>query len=259
MKVLIAFLFSILCSNFIFSQSSVEYSTAQAAFEKGNYAEASELFSEVIVFNGASERYEALYSRAYCYYKLENYTKAKADLKVALKIKPGHPNYKFIKGSSYWMYANIVATKGPSQKSLKLLKKASLYTQTSLLYSTIGFEEIYLKKYADAMQSLNTSIKLDDKNAYAYSNRALAYVKLNRLVEAKKDIERSIQLDAKNPYAYKHRALIFIALKDYEAACHDLDLASELEGSTTIAGNNLEEVVQLQQKYCQNAVKSNTP
>lgn len=242
----------ILSLNICYGQLSGTYNAAQSAFEDGNYTKAIELFSEIINVESADEHFSALYSRAYSYYFQENYSLAKADLKKALKINSVHPDYKLIKGCSYWLFSNIISKKKSKHKSLKLLKKASLYLQTSLLYSSIGYEEIQLKKYEDALNSLNTSIKLDENNAYAYSNRALAYLKLNKLDLALNDINISLKLDDENSYAYKHRALIFIALKDYESACNDLNKAIEDESEMIGTKNHMNEIENLKKKYCQN-------
>ena len=236
--------------NFSFGQMTNIMDQANAASLSGNHNDAIQLYSKVIESKDAEHIYSAYYGRAYCYFDQKNYELSIKDIKKSLKVKKSNKNYNTIKGNSYWLYALSVKPNEPTSKSVKLLKKSSKYAPTSLLFSTIGFDEIYLGKYENALKSLNKSILIDVNNAWAFSNRALAYLKLNKLGLARKDVDKSIRMDDSNPFAYKHSALIYIAVKDLDSACSELEKAVILETSSRMADRKLDEIVKLQNEYC---------
>ena len=227
---------------------------ASLEFNNGNYHHAIKIYTEIIKSQESEYKFDAFYGRARCYYKLKNYKNAKSDVKKLLKIKRNNKDYNRIKGNSYWLYSLIVSKEVSTSKSLKLLKKSSKYIQSSSLFSDMGYDEIYLGKYDDAIINLNNAIQLDSINAWAFSNRALAYLKQNKFDLARIDVNKSFQLDNKNPFAYKHSALIYIALKDFESACIDLNKAKELSVSKRMVEYGLEEISVLIKKYCETAV-----
>jgi tetratricopeptide (TPR) repeat protein len=214
--------------NLSFGQVSKYFNSAEKAFENKNYMYASNLYTTILKEKEVTNRHYIFYKRAFCFYILKNYKKAKSDIKKAWKIKRNDVQYNWVKGNSCWIYARINSKLDKKKKSLKYLKKASSYIQSSLLYSTIGFKEIQLKQYENALININRAIQLDKTNAYAFSNRALVYIKLSELDKARADIIKSIQLDASNPYVYKHSAMVYIKLKAFEKACLELNKAKDL-------------------------------
>lgn len=233
-----------------FGQNSTDLVIADFEFDNGNYHQAIGLYSIVIESKNRPDRFEAYYGRACCYNALEEDKKAIADVKKALKVNKGNIYYESIKGNSYWLYSNIVSREKSSKKSLKLLKKSARYIQTSLLYSTIGFDEIYLGKYDDAIKSLETAIQLDKNNAFAYSNRSLGYLKLEKFELAREDVTRAIELDNTNPFAYKHSAMIYLALGNSDSACKELEKASVLPTGGRMTDHYLEEIDELRKEHC---------
>ncbi|MEI8204584.1 MAG: hypothetical protein WCH34_16305 [Bacteroidota bacterium] len=193
----------------------------------------------------------AFYKRAFCYYELKKFAKARVDVKRALKVPQTDNGYNKIMSDSYWLYSLIVSHKANSMKALQLIKNATNYNRhSSSLYSTIGYKEVDLGLYDSAMVDLNHAIELNKFNAWAYSNRAWAYLKKNLLDSARKDVNYSIELDKTNLFAYKHSALIYIALHDYESACLELDKAQKLEYSDNMVIRAPKEIRQLINKYC---------
>lgn len=236
--------------NYCFAQTSNDLGLADIEFQKANYDGAIELYTKVIDSGESSDKFTAYYGRAQCFYQLKQDDSATSDVEEALKVKRGNENYAFIKGNSYWLYSLIVSRERSTMKSLELLQKASLYIPSSLLYSTIGFDQIYLEKYEDAVESLNTSILLDSTNAWAYSNRALANLKLNKVDLARKDVVKSIELDDQNPFVYKHSAMIYFVIGKKELACQDLVKAISLKPTGRMADHTYDEIEKLREEYC---------
>ncbi len=195
-----------------YSQSEIE--TANKAYENSDFEGALTQYSTILNTKSAdSLKYECYFGKALCLYRLEKYTEAKSNLKLAQTIKKVHRDYKFIMGNSFWLYGRIYSKEDKKKKSLRYFKKGAAYVQTSGLFSNIGFKDIQLNKYKEALRYLDQAIEMDNKNAYAYSNRALVFLKLLEFEKALKDIQKAIFLDQTNPYAFKHRAMIYLGLK----------------------------------------------
>lgn len=244
----------LLLLNYSYGQEISNLEKAQITFKKGDYNKAISLYTEIINSQDPEEKYVAHYGRAYCYYELKIYDNAEVDIVNALRIKKKNKDYNFIKGSSYWLYYLTERKHGITSKSLKFLRKATKYNQSSLLFSTKGYAECFLGKYKASLKSLKKAIQLDNNNAWAYNNRALVNLKLNNLDLARADVNKSIQIDDKNPYAYKNSALIYISLEDFDSACHEINIAEGLGLSKRMTGNDLEELNKLRQKFCETQV-----
>lgn len=250
MKFLFTFLFIAMLASFSYGQTDAKFQLGQKAFQVGDYSGAKEIFSSVIENEDADYYHIAHYMRAYANYYLKSYNEAINDTEKSLKIKDSHPDYNNLMGSAYWLYGRIYSVINKNKKSLKYFKKAVQYIQPSLLYSTIGYKEIQLKKYKDALITLNTAIDLDKSNAFAYNNRALLFLKQSDLENARKDVDRSIKLSETNPYAFKHSAMIYIELNEIEKACIDLYRADELGYKDFGNESDANDVEDLIKKYC---------
>lgn len=238
------------CTLVSVGQSRPKLRIAQDELKNGNYDKSVELFTELINLPNLDVIYDAYYGRAFSYYKQKKLTLAESDAKVAIKVKPKDAEKRYLKGNSYWLYSLILSQQGSTLTSLKLIKKASKYIQTSSLYSSIGFDQIYLGKYKSAIKSIDKALELDKNNAFAYSNRALAYIKLDRLHAARADITRSIEINNENPWAYKHSALIYIALGEMDQACLELNKAAKIKLSRHMADHKYDEIESLIIKHC---------
>lgn len=235
-----------------YAEENPKLKDAEAQFEAKNYQQAVLLYTELIDSKTIDDCSYIFFKRGFSYYYLANYKASKADFEIALKVSPANKDYNFIRGATYWMYGRIYSKLGKPSKAVKLLLKSKEYMQSSSLYSTLGYNEIKLKKYNDALEHLNSAIAADEKNAYAFNNRALVYLKLNQMDKAREDVEQSKVLDNKNPYAYKHSALIYIQLKEYDKACTELQKAKDLGYADYLGGHEADrnEVDDLIKKYC---------
>ncbi|WP_018341665.1 tetratricopeptide repeat protein [Cytophaga aurantiaca] len=252
MKYFFALLF--ICASFFQTQAeeNPKLTEAEAAFESKNFQNAIVLYTELIESKEISDCSYVFFKRGFSYYYLANYKAAKADFKTALKVSPENKNYNYIRGASYWTYGRIYSKLNKPSKAVKLLLKSKEYLQSSDLYSTLGYNEIKLKKYKDALAHLDIAISGDNKNAYAYNNRALVYIKLNQLDKAREDVEQSKLLNNRNPYVFKHSALIYIQLKKYDMACMELQKAKDLGYADFLGGHEADrnEVDHLMNTYC---------
>lgn len=246
---LLLFLF---CFSSIIYAQQIKFDLANQKLERGYYKEAIADFTDLLDEENKDFNHLFYYGRAYSYYNKGNNKLAVKDLKKVYQAKDSLNGSNITKGNSYWLEALIVANGTPSKKSVKLLKKASNYIQSSLLYSTIGYDQVFIKKTDEAIVSLNKAIELDSKNAWAYSNMALAYLRKKELTKARTYIMQSISIDNKNPFVYKHSGMILIEIGDISAACEELQKAKNLELENRMNKTGLSEIDRLIEKHCGN-------
>ncbi len=102
------------------------------------------------------------------------------------------------------------------------------------------------EQYDTALVYINRAIAINPKMATTYNNRGYLKHKMNNNKGAMEDINASIKLDNRNSYAYKNRALVYLAEGKIDKACEDLSMARSL-GFAEKYGN---EVNQLIDKNC---------
>ncbi len=228
------------------------FKAAEDAFDEENFREAIDFYTTALEADGPHSNFYVYYKRAYAYFSLTEYAPAQADLLRSMKIDKHENSHDWIKGYSLWLSARIHSKLNDQKMALKLLKKATRYDDSSLLYSTLGLKQYEFNRLKDALESLNRALDENPKNAYAYSNRSLVYLKQNEFEKAREDIRKSIELDPSNPYAFKHSALIFLSLNETEHACNDLYKAVELGYAKFSSGteHNSREVDQLIEQHC---------
>ncbi|KAJ6411264.1 hypothetical protein OIU84_007928 [Salix udensis] len=85
------------------------------------------------------------------------------------------------------------------------------------------------QKWQKAIGYYNEAIKLNDKNATYFSNRAAAYLELGSFQQAEADCSNAINLDKKNVKAYLRRGTAREMLGYYKDAIEDFKYALVLE------------------------------
>ncbi|MEI6851376.1 MAG: hypothetical protein WCL06_00980 [Bacteroidota bacterium] len=234
-----------------FAQVLTDMEKGRQAYNDGDYEKALAIFTKMLDSNTTENVYMVYYERGYCYKELKQWDKAKSDMLKALQVIEGQEDYNFIKGNSYWLYYLIARKDGITPAAVAYLDTATLYYQSSALYSTLGYADCYIDRYKEALKNLDIAIQMDAGNAWAYNNRALVRIKQHKIKKARIDVDKSIQLDDKNPYAYKNSALIYIAHKDYESACREITKAENTAFTRKMTGNDLpQELKELREKYC---------
>ncbi|KAJ6387334.1 hypothetical protein OIU78_017118 [Salix suchowensis] len=96
----------------------------------------------------------------------------------------------------------------------------------SMMKGNQAFKE---KQWQKAISYYNEAIKLNDKNATYYSNRAAAYLELGSFHQAEADCSKAINLDKKNVKSYLRRGTAREMLGYYKDAIEDFKYALVLE------------------------------
>ncbi|XP_029467945.1 mitochondrial import receptor subunit TOM34 [Rhinatrema bivittatum] len=105
-----------------------------------------------------------------------------------------------------------------------------------------GNEWVKKKNYKKAIDKYNESLKFNNQECAAYTNRALCYLSLKQPREAVKDCTEALMLDAKNVKAFYRRAQAFKELKDYTSSIADIKRLLEVEPNNTAAQKLFQEV-----------------
>ena len=84
-----------------------------------------------------------------------------------------------------------------------------------------------------ALADFDQAIKLDPKDALAYSNRGFAWRTKGDMARAAADYEQAIKLDAGNASAFYNRGNAYYEKRDFDRAIADFDQALKINPTYT--------------------------
>lgn len=253
MKKILILVLAIFSTTIIQAQTDLKLNKADSLFNIGKYKDAIYLYSEIIdepEITLTNKKYYSYFQRANCYYFLLDYDKSLKDIGIACKADTNLMGHNSIIGHSLWLHGRIQSKLDNKEESLNLYLEATKYIKEQKLYTNIGYKQIQLENYEEAIFALNFAINLDSTDAYAFNNRALAYLKINNFKNAELDVLKSIKLNPNNPYAFKTNALLLIEQRKITMACEQLKIAEEKGYYFFGNESDKEEVILLQKKYC---------
>lgn len=130
----------------------------------------------------------------------------------------------------------------PTEKCNDLLYKI----QNIELVKQKGNELYNQKKYEDAIKAYTKALEFDPQhkkyNSLILVNRALCYEKIKKYYEALNDSNLSVKLNPNYARGYIKRANIYIQLKNFKAAIDDYDKAKKVDPSAPGIENYLKEI-----------------
>jgi tetratricopeptide (TPR) repeat protein len=175
--------------------------------------------------------------RAASYQELKDYKPAIQDYTNLIKLRPRETgNYV---GLSY-LYGAIYQY----DKSIEVLKIAlKLNTKDIYTLNNLSYYSSQAGKYDDAINYANEGLKYvtgSEWRGALLNNRGYGYIGLKKYTEALDDINSSIKLNPDNSFAYCYRAIANIHLKRMETVCSDLDKAKSL-GAVSLTKNLISE------------------
>ncbi|TLX74985.1 tetratricopeptide repeat protein [Labilibacter sediminis] len=176
---------AIICiSNTIFAQTVISpevapgdtYNKASELFNEKKYAEAEQLFSEII--EQGTEEHNTYFRRSYCYYYLGQYNKSLTDIERAFELAPKDHRYFYLKAQSY--------------DKLKNTDMANYYLDMAILFEP---GKLYYYKYRSAFlletgdykkaeYDFNVLIGENPMDYNSYYGRGLARYNQKRKTEA---------------------------------------------------------------------------
>ncbi|XP_030066908.1 mitochondrial import receptor subunit TOM34 isoform X2 [Microcaecilia unicolor] len=127
--------------------------------------------------------------------------------------------------------------------SFKVLTESEIQRAKALKEE--GNEWVKKKNYRKAIDKYSESLKFNNRESAAYTNRALCYLSLNQHQEAVKDCTEALKLDAGNVKAFYRRAQALKELKDYTSSLADIKQLLEVEPNNTAGQKLFQEVKKL--------------
>lgn len=251
MKTILSLLLMINLSFNLLAQKESTLEKAEDAYLMLEYEKAKDLYTTLLIEGEEAWNYYIYYRRAYCYYSLKKYDLAIKDARRALRIKRGHNDYVEIKGRSFWLIASIYSQEGKHEKAVEYLEYASKISNDSYTWNNIGYSQLKLEEYEQALESFNKALELNIENAYSLSNRSFVYLRLGQIEAAKADLKKAFELDPNNPYVYKYEGLLYIELEEIDKACVSFRRAKEMGYETFRKRVQDQEVNNLIKQYCQ--------
>ena len=106
-----------------------------------------------------------------------------------------------------------------------------------------------LKRYDEALESLDKALELDSNYAMAWANRGNVLRNLKRYDEALESYDRTLELDANYQLAWANRGSVLSNLKRYDEALASLDRALELDANYQWAWANRGYVLYKLERY----------
>jgi tetratricopeptide (TPR) repeat protein len=180
-------------------------------YYKENYGGAIPYFEKKVTLDGANVSVNTLRNLAFCYLKVENYSKATSTLEDALKLKPEDAAMQLMLG-------NIYKFRGGSDevllsKAIEHLKLALKDTTNSIqanekckIKGDIGYCYVILSQCENAIAFLEQAIGCNSRDENVNLNMARAYHLCNRIKEANTYYKKTLEINPKNKDAQEGAA-----------------------------------------------------
>ena len=187
-----------------------------------------------------STRFEILINRSGTYHNFDQAEASIADVKEALKIRPG--NIDALNN----LATNLFDHKEYEEAENTLLQMKAVDSTYMGVYINLGYQLQQRGDYKKAEYYLLQGLAISPDHPYVLNNLGYAQFKLGKTKEALASVNRSLKFYPENSYAYRNLALIYIELKDKEKACENIQKALGWK-FTEMYGN---EVKELREKHC---------
>ncbi|KAJ6888282.1 outer envelope protein 64 [Populus alba x Populus x berolinensis] len=146
---------------------------------------------------------------------------------ISVSLIARHGNDHFLLDTLQTMYASLQEQAETHVKSKS--RNTDSRENSAEMAKEKGNQAFKEKQWKKAISYYKEAIKLNDKNATYYSNRAAAYLELGSFHQAEADCSEAINLDKKNVKAYLRRGTAREMLGYYKDAIEDFKYALVLE------------------------------
>ena len=198
--------------------------------EKGQFAEALEIYNELISKHEVSVLYM---QRGITYFALSDFENSIVDLTKAIDLKSDDADYYVNRGNAYLRINDFEAALEDYNKAIELSPKlVKAYNGRSVVYEKMG-------RIDDACNDLMTAIELDDSYGAPYFNLGLLYITMGKNDEALVCINKANQLRPNDTTILRRRGELHTTLGDVNKAYQDYILAIEADSENLKAHRNL--------------------
>ena len=144
-------------------------------------------------------------------------------LTVAIKARAESPDREYLK-------KGVECIKdGEYEKAIDFLSEAIRINQKdAIAYTNRGAAYGFKKDFVNAISDFSSAIDIDPGFAEAYHNRGAIYYKIGSLEKAIADFDKAIRINPAYAKAYNSRALALFYKQEYEKSWDDVRKAQDL-------------------------------
>jgi len=194
-----------------------------SCFEKGQYDEAINEFSEALKLNPDKAR--AYWSRADAYVQKYRYDEAISDYNEAIKLDTNFALLYKNRGKAYLFKGQLDEAISDCNDAIRIKPSyADAYVIRGQAYRIKG-------QYDQAITDCTEAIRLDPDFSDAYYARGLAYHQTRQIDQAITDYTEAIRLDPNNALSYGYRGVAYNQLGQINQAITDLEKALSMNPS----------------------------
>lgn len=182
--------------------AAIEYA-GLVRYYKEDYAGAIPFFEKKVTLDGADVSVNTLRNLAFCYLKVENYSKATSTLEEALKLKPEDAAMHQMLGNIYKFRGN--QENGLLPKAIDNLKAALKDTTGTIqngekckIKADIGYCYVVMGDCNNAIPYLEQAVSCMPRDENANLNMARAYHLCSRLKDANVYYKKTLEINPKN-------------------------------------------------------------
>lgn len=209
---------------FYFKKFPKEYSQAAELYNQQKYAEAANLFGQM-VSSGLKD--ENIYRLAISsYLQIKNYQQAKELIDSFIPLQKMNSDDFASAGIAYSQI-------GHHDKAMEFYDE-SLKRNPNNKYSlnNKGFTLNLLNRYEEAIPLFDKAIEIDKAFAYSFNNRGLAKIKMGKADDGLTDINHSFTLDKDNAYGYRNLGIYYLDKGEFDEAAKLFRKAKEIDTTT---------------------------
>lgn len=206
---------------------------AKSAFFLDQFEISLKYFEHIFLYD--KNNYDVNFFMALNYVKLQNFKNAEKFLIQSIKISKNFTNLIQLAE----LYRNFKFY----ELAIKTYKATNEYEVDNKIKSKINFNigicYKNIRKFSEAIDSFNSSLKFDQNFASAFHSIGLCYLEKKNLLLAKKFIKKSIELDPKFYQAYNSLGSVYLKLKFYLEAKKYFEKSISINPNFAFAHNNL--------------------
>lgn len=199
------------------SKTDTLFKIAMAAHHSGNFAQAKQLYEQVLLTN--RNHFDALHLLGVLAYQMQDPLRSAQLISEALKINPNI----YVALNNFSLALQAI---GQLKEAVRVLNHSiSLERNNPEAFFNLGNCLAGLGDYSNSFNAYSNTIKLNPNYAQAFNNRGNALQELNQLERALADYDEAIKINPRYDEAYANRGNILHELAKFDVALQSYEQA----------------------------------
>jgi tetratricopeptide (TPR) repeat protein len=220
-KIILSAILLIFFYQFALSQEEIWFAKGENAFNKNNFKEAVEAFTEFI--NLEPENEDAFYYRGLSYLYLQDAALARKDFSKVIELNPENADAYNNRGLCRGYMEDIYGAMDDFSKAIEL------DSNFSHAYLNLGSALLSDNQFERALPYLDKVVELDSTNPENYFIRGTVHYYIRNFKEAVDDFTKSLNLGLILDKTYFNRANSYYKLGKFQKALNDFDKLLEMD------------------------------